>query len=371
MPSDDRRRVLFVSTTLSGGGAERFVSTVLGQLERARFAPRLAVLRRDLAYPVPDDVPVDTLGKERAWQIPAAIVRLARLVETLRPHAVMSAFAHPNWVTGCALALARHRPGWIARVSSPPAQTDPAWLRPAMRHCYARADRVVANSEALAELVTRTYPQAGTVEYLPNATDFERIDALAAEPVPSAPVGRRRVVAAGRLAPEKRFDRLLEAAARLVGRIDLEVVICGEGTERARLEARARELGLGERVQFRGFVANPWAWMASADVFALTSDSEGLPNALVEAQGLGVPAVATDCPTGPAEVIAAGETGLLIAPGDGEALSAALGELLTDAASRRAMGIAARERARSRYAAPAVTKVLEDALVAVSRPGPG
>jgi len=366
MPSDDRRRVLFVSTTLSGGGAEHFVATVLRHLDKNRFAPHLAVLRRHPADAAPDGVAVATLGKERAWQIPAAIVRLARLVDAVRPHAVMSTFAHPNWITGCALAVARHRPGWIARVSSPPALTDPGWLRPAMRRVYARADRVVANAEALAELAGQLYPQAGAVTYLPNATDFERIDALAAEPVPSRPAGRRRVVAAGRLVPVKRFDLLLEAAARLVDRIDLEVVICGEGPERTRLETRTRELGLGERVRLCGFVENPWAWMASADVFALTSDMEGLPNTLVEAQALGVPAVATDCPTGPAEVIAAGETGLLVAPGDADALAAALGALLVDAASRRAMGVAGRERARARYGAPAVTRTLEDMLVAVS-----
>ncbi len=370
MPSDDRRRVLFVSTALSVGGAERFVATVLQHLDQARFTPHLALLHRHPADPAPEGVAVATLGKQHAWQIPAAIVRLARLVDALRPHAVMSAFAHPNWITGCALAVARHRPGWIARVSSPPALTDPGWLRPAMRHFYARADRVVANAEALAELTERVYPQAGAVTYLPNATDFDRIDALAAEPVPSRPPGRHRVLAAGRLVPEKRFDLLLEAAAHLSGSVDLEVVICGEGRERPRLETQARELGLEKRVRLCGFVENPWAWMASADAFALTSDMEGLPNALIEAQGLGLAAVATDCPTGPAEVIATGETGLLVPPGDSAALATALGALLADTAARRAMGAAGRERARARYAAPAATKTLEDLLVAVSRPLP-
>ena len=178
------------------------------------------------------------------------------------------------------------------------------------------------------------------------------------------------MLAAGRLVPEKRFDLLLEAAAHLSGSVDLEVVICGEGRERPRLETQARELGLEKRVRLCGFVENPWAWMASADAFALTSDMEGLPNALIEAQGLGLAAVATDCPTGPAEVIATGETGLLVPPGDSAALATALGALLADTASRRAMGAAGRERARARYAAPAATKTLEDLLVAVSRPLP-
>ena len=93
MAEGARARILFVSTTLSGGGAERFVSTVLGHLDRARFAPHLALLRETLAYPVPDDVPIAVLGKERPWQIPKAVVRLARLSVT-----ALERFAdHPTW----------------------------------------------------------------------------------------------------------------------------------------------------------------------------------------------------------------------------------------------------------------------------------
>lgn len=367
MPSDDRRRVLFVSTTLSGGGAERFVTTVARHLDRARFEPHLAVMRRDPQETGPDGVSITVLGKRRAWQLPVAILRLARAIDALRPHAVLSAFAHPNWVTGLALALARSKPGWITRVSSPPALTDPRWMRPVMRWAYARADRVVANAEALAALVARVYPEAGTITTLPNATDFDQLDSLAAEPVPAPLPGRRRVLAVGRLVPEKRLDLLVSAAGGLAERIDLEVVICGDGPERGNLEAQARQLGLGDRVRFCGFVQNPWAWMASADVFALTSDMEGLPNALVEAQALGIAAVATDCPTGPAEIIAPGQTGLLVAPGDSSALTAALGQLLVDPATRSAMGAAGRERTRARYGAPATTRALETLVAEVSR----
>jgi len=367
MPSDDRRSVLFVSTTLSGGGAERFVTTVARHLDRARFAPHLAVLRRAPQEPELGDVPITVLGKRRSWQLPAAVVRLARAIDALRPDAVLSAFAHPNWVTGLALAIARANPGWIARVSSPPALTDPRWMRPIMRWTYARADRVVANAEALAALTARVYPQAGTVTTLPNATDLEHLDALAQAPVPAPPPGRQRIVAVGRLVPEKRVDLLIAAAGDLADRIDLEVVLCGDGPERQNLEAQARRLGLGDRVRFAGFVQNPWAWMASADVFALTSDMEGLPNALVEAQALGIAAVATDCPTGPGEIIAPGETGLLVPPGDGRALTAALGQLLVDPAARDTLGAAGRERARGRYGAPATTRALESLLSEVTR----
>lgn len=359
-------RVLFVCSSLSGGGAERFVSTVLGFLDRARFAPELCLLRDEVAYPLPEDVPLEVLGKRRPWQIGPAITRLARLLDRQPPEVVVSAFSHPSFITGNALALCRQRPRWIARVSSDPDLTERGLLRFWMRRLYRRADRVLANSEALCERFDAVHPTVRGARYLPNATDFEALDALAREPLPRPPAGRWRLVTAGRLEAVKRFDLVLEALARLRERFDLELVICGDGKERARLERRARRLGVSDRVRFAGFVANPYAWIAASDCFVLSSDSEGLPNALIEAQGLGVAAVATDCPSGPREIIEDGETGRLVATGDAEALAAGLAELLVDEKRRRAMGAAARERTRARYSAAGVTRTLEQSLLEVT-----
>jgi glycosyltransferase involved in cell wall biosynthesis len=359
-------KVLFVCSSLSGGGAERFVSTVLGFLDRSRFAPALCLLRREIDYALPDDVPLEVLGKRRPWQIGSAIVRLARLLERAPPEVVVSAFSHPSFVTGNALALCRSRPRWIARVSSDPDLTERGPLRSWMRRLYRRADRVLANSKALCERFDAVHPTTDGARYLPNASDFEALDALAREPVPEPPAGRRRLVTAGRLEAVKRFDVLIEALARLRERFDLELVICGDGAEHARLERQAQRLGLSDRVRFAGFVANPFAWFAASDCFVLSSDSEGLPNALVEAQGLGLAAVATDCPSGPREIIDDGETGRLVPTGDPEALAGALAELLADEDARRAMGAAARERSRARYSAPTVTRALEEILLGVS-----
>jgi glycosyltransferase involved in cell wall biosynthesis len=89
--------------------------------------------------------------------------------------------------------------------------------------------------------------------------------------------------------------------------------------------------------------------MRAADLLLLTSDFEGLPNALIEAQGLGLPAVATRCDFGPDEVVADGETGVLVPTGDPEALTAAVAALLGDPERRRRMGEAAARRARELF----------------------
>jgi glycosyltransferase involved in cell wall biosynthesis len=362
---EERRRILFVSSSLAGGGAERFVSTVLSCLDRERFRPSLCLFRRDVVYPLAEDVPVSVVEKTRPWQLPFAVLGLARLIDRQRPDAIFSAFASPSFVTGNALRLARHRPAWIARVSSDPDHTEPGPLRPWMRTLYGRADLVVANARALCARFDAVYGGSGA-RWLPNATDFDSLEALARNPAPATASGRRRIVSLGRLERVKRFDLLLEAAARLQPETDLELVICGEGAERPALERQARELGLADRLQLPGFLSNPFPWLAASDLFVLTSDAEGLPNALLEAQGLGLAAVATDCDHGPREIVDDRETGRLVPTGDAAALADAIGQLLADDALRREMGERARTRIRARYAAEPVTRALEDLLLEVT-----
>ena len=352
-------RVLFVSSSLGGGGAERYVSTVLGELDRDRFAPELCVFHPQRDYPLPEDVPLTWIPKPGPPGLLPAIWRLARVVDRRRPDIVVSAFSSPSFVTGNALALAGHRPRWLARVSSDPADTEPGrLLRRWMRALYARADRVAANAHYLCRRVEEVHTPPGGVEYLPNATDFEAIERLAREEAPTAPAGRLRVISVGRLETVKRFELLVEAAGRLVRHLDLELVILGEGAERARLQARAEELGV--ELLLPGFTPNPWAWLARADLFALCSRTEGMPNALVEAQGLGLAAVVTSGYTGAVEVVEDGSTGRVVSRADAAALSEAIGELLgADASRRRAIAARAELRARAGFSAGPSTRSLE------------
>jgi glycosyltransferase involved in cell wall biosynthesis len=366
LSSPARLRVLFVSTGLGGAsGGERFTATALAWLGRAHFEPELCLLGGAPSESPPPDVPLHRISGRRPWPLPAAAAALARIVERRRPAVLLSAFAQPSFVAGHALLLARRRPRWIARVAADPGRSESRMRRAWMAALYRRADLVLCNSEALCRRFAQLHPGAAP-RHLANAVDFGRIERLAQEAVPRPPAGRRRIAAAGRLEPVKRFDLLLGAVACLRSRLDVEVVICGEGSQRRALEAQARRLGLDGRVLLPGFVANPWAWLASADLFALSSDSEGLPHALIEAQGLGLAAVATDCETGPREIVSHGQTGLLVPPGSAAALADAAAELLFDEPRRRALASRAREQARARFAAAPLTLRLEEYLLAAS-----
>jgi glycosyltransferase involved in cell wall biosynthesis len=135
---------------------------------------------------------------------------------------------------------------------------------------------------------------------------------------------RNVVVAAGRLAPWKGFADLIRAMQILSRKRDAKLIILGDGPDRSELQALVVELGLSDIVCLLGYVSNPLKYFAHANVFALSSHVEGLPNVLVEAMMCGCTPVATDCPTGPREVLQDGKFGYLVPVQDPKAMAEAI-----------------------------------------------
>lgn len=275
---------------------------------------------------------------------------LARYLAEKRPAALLSANSWPNLVA----LWARRRAGVRTRV----VVTEHVHMSQRVRH-LARKWRW----RCLPELVGRTYPEAagivavsrGVADDLVACTGLpgDRVVAIAnpvvtssllrqaQDPVPHpwlASGGPPVVLAAGRLHPQKNFPLLLRAfASARRHRPSLRLILLGEGAERPRLERLARELGIGEAVRLPGHVANPYAFMSRAAVFVLSSIYEGLPTVLVEALACGAPVVSTDCPSGPAEILADGRFGRLVPVEDETALATAILETLDSPPDREAL----------------------------------
>jgi glycosyltransferase involved in cell wall biosynthesis len=204
------------------------------------------------------------------------------------------------------------------------------WLAEAMKIVlYPWADIRIANSAALA----RAYEAHWPVEVIYNPIDAASVKQMALETV-GEPLflDKRRpiVISAGRLVRQKNFALALRAL-QIVGRtIPCDLVLLGEGEDRSSLERLADELGIRDRVHLLGKRSNVYKYFQRSDVFVLTSDYEGFPNALLEAAACGVPVVATDCPTGPREILMDGEGGRLVPPRDTEAMARAILEGLKD-----------------------------------------
>jgi glycosyltransferase involved in cell wall biosynthesis len=154
----------------------------------------------------------------------------------------------------------------------------------------------------------------------------------------------RVVLAVGRLDAQKGFDVLVRAFARVRGqRPGWRLVLVGDGPERAALQALAASLGVQDAVAMPGRVGNVGRWLGRADVYVLSSRFEGFPNTLVEAMDAGIACIATDCETGPREIVRDGEDGLLVPVDDPRAMADALLALTGDGRRRAELG----ERARA------------------------
>ena len=146
--------------------------------------------------------------------------------------------------------------------------------------------------------------------------------------------------------------------------IQCKLIILGEGKEKENLLKLVEKLGLNDRVSFEGFQENPYKYLARSTVFVLSSLYEGFPNVLLEAMALGIPSVATRCPTGPDEIITEGVDGVLIPPADEKAIADAIKKLLLDEDLRKRLSEAGKRRIQD-FAVEKIVKQYEDAIESV------
>jgi glycosyltransferase involved in cell wall biosynthesis len=212
---------------------------------------------------------------------------------------------------------------------------------------YRSADALVSVSADLARRLERRLGiKPGAIHAIHNPAEISRIVAAAAEPLACAP-RRPFIVTAGRLTRQKGHDLLIRAFAASTAAGELDLVILGEGPLEGDLRAQAAALGVGDRVLFPGFQANPWTWFAHARLFVLASRWEGFGNVITEAMACGAPVLSADCDFGPREQIDHGETGWLVSPDNIEALIKGFDSILPDPRLLDRMATAGRKRAMS------------------------
>ena len=339
------------TSDLDGGGAERQFSHLARNLPGDQFEIHLAFWRQIFRYPIPGDLPVHIVAKSKAWHVFRSIWQTARLIDQLQPDVVFSQPHYVNMVTGTALRLARHQPKWVCRqVNDPKREMPPGLMATWARWALGRADQVVGPSEGVRQaLVSYLKIPAERTVRIDNLADVSAIEDLASRPVQvEAATDVFTVVHVGRLSVQKNQAMLLRAFSRLRGK-PAQLWVLGQGELREPLEALTESLGVSSQVRWLGFQENPFPLIRAADVFALSSDFEGLPNAVIEAMICGTPVVSTNCPFGPEELIDHERTGLLVPVGDAEAFGSALEALFEDRARLEGMGLAARAEATERF----------------------
>ncbi len=336
-----RRKILFLIGSLGGGGAERALVTVCGSLDRVRFEAAVMVLEDGgvLESELAGDIPILRLEKRSRWDVIRLAGRIKKSIREFGPDLVVSHLTYSNIL----LLLARklfslNVPCIIVdhiHLSSAIRRTRFRHLRTILiRHLYGSATMVVNVSRAGTEDLIANFKvdiKKATAIYDP--IDLHRIDTLSElkdESTPNLPSTVPVVVAVGRLTPQKDFPTLLRAFLIVANRTNAHLAIIGTGEQREDLEALACSLGIDGRVHFLGFKTNPYPYFGKAECFVLSSLYEGFGIVIVEAMRCGCPVVATDCPSGPGELISHGRSGLLVPIGNPEVLAENIISILTD-----------------------------------------
>jgi glycosyltransferase involved in cell wall biosynthesis len=228
----------------------------------------------------------------------------------------------------------------------------PAALRVARTLCYRFADALVVQTAAAARRYGAQLRGAPRMTVIHNPVPAQ----LAASSTRSCQDGEGGcVIAMGRLTAEKGYSKLIEAFAKALGDDPVwRLRIWGDGPLRDDLQSLVDRLQLADRVQLCGSTSQPWAALAAGQIFVLSSEYEGFPNAMLEAMALALPCIAFDCPSGPRELADGGRTAMLVPCGDVAALAAALRELARDRELRSTFGARAATFVRSQFAQASV-----------------
>ncbi len=345
-----QKRLAIFLPALYGGGAERTMLNLAQGIAGRGYSVDLVLAQAEGPYlaQVPESVRLVDLGKGRIVNRSRTLTRLPSLVRYLRdeqPDAMLSALSRANIVA----LLARRVAGVPKRVvvnqqntvskAAPNAPSRLGRLVPRLaRYFYRWADNVIGVSQGVVDDLVQS---VGVPQHLlkvifnPGITPELRKKAQAPLDHPWFQPGEPPVIiAVGRLTLQKDFPTLLKAFARLRQSRHVRLLILGEGAESQTLEALAVQLGVEQDVGLPGFVENPYPYMVRASVFVLSSLWEGLPTVLVEALYCGPPIVATDCPSGPREILANGEFGRLVPVGKPIALSEAIAAALDSKVAR-------------------------------------
>lgn len=335
-------RIAFFLPSLLGGGAERVTVQLLKGMSARNISLDLVLATAEGPYldQVPEQVRVVNLASGRVVK---AIIPLSNYLRHEKPVALLSHLSHANVVAVVARELSHARTQLVLVEHNTLSVARGKFLRsklvpPLMKWLYPRADAIVGVSQGVAsDLETQLGFAKGKVNVIYNPVVDDVLVSKAKVPIdhPWFQEGAIPVfLGVGRLSAQKDFLTLVKAFALLRKQKLIRLLILGEGEYRSELEAAIAQLGISDDVALPGFVENPYAYMSRASAFVLSSRWEGLPTVLIEAMACGCPVIATDCPSGPYEILEAGVYGPLVPIGDEIALSKAMSQILESPINR-------------------------------------
>ena len=330
--ANDRPHIAAFLATSGHSGVDRIMANLLPEMARQGARVDLLKVRKHGPYidDRPDGFRVIELGTAHAN---TSLIPLIRYLRRERPDVVLSDKDRVNRTAMWATKLARTGTRNVVRLGTTVSRNLEGknrlerWAQAtSIRRFYNHAHRVIVPSAGVADDLAACYGiDRQRIEVLPSPVITARSRSQAQEDAllpwsDHVPF----VLGVGHFCERKDFTTLIRAVARVRQTQTCNLVLLGQGKEYDKLRQLAQELGFAEGIYMPGFCPNPYAYMRKASVFALTSRWEGMPVVLVESLGVGTPVVASDCPSGPRELLRDGDIGALVPMGDVEQTAQAI-----------------------------------------------
>lgn len=361
-------RVLYLSAPTALAGAERVILNYLGHYDPSQFEIIVASYLNPLRFsnPYTEAVEATRFSFEKITIGPTPYVKQIReTIKIIKSYSIDIIHTHGYRSDVAGLIAAK-------LTGTPIVSTVHGWTSVSLklrayqmldRFCLKRFDRIVCVSNLLHQEFSKLGINSERLVYLPNAVSLPEKTSRQRDTARQQLVlesGEKVVVAVGRLSPEKGLDILLTAFARQFSSDrGVRLILVGDGPERAALESLALGLGIAEQVVFAGFISDVAGYYAAADLFVMSSHTEGFPMALLEAMAWELPVLATAV-GGIPDIVQDGVNGCLVPPGSVEPLAAAMANLLGNRGLAESMGQAARQTIAERFAADQWARALEN-----------
>ena len=327
------KKTMFFVSSLDDGGAQRVISILASRMvQKGMDVEIVTYLDAPVLYPIHSEVKITCVQKETEKK--SLMSNLLWLRSYFKENAeIVLSFLAPFNMIALVATMGLRVPIVVADRNDPAKVPGNKVIRIARDILYVFADQVVVQTEAN-KAYFKVLSKKTTVIY--NPVDLKEYTGLALKSEKD-----KIIVSAGRLMPQKNQKMLIDAFSAIMKKFpEYQLVIYGEGNYREELESYVKALKLEERIFMPGSVTDLYDKMKSAELFVLSSDYEGMPNALIEAMCMGLPVISTKV-SGATDLINHGKNGLLTEVGDKKEMENAMEQMLSDENLREQMAIEA------------------------------
>lgn len=309
-------KIAFLINSLTSGGAEKIVVTIVNKLQKENYEVELICLEKNNFYNLSKDIKIkyltnnsgDSNGIKKLFQIPFLAFKLRNYIIANDIQIVQSHLYRANYINVLSNILGAKHQTQIVNHGIASRYKIKGLLGKInlflIQSLYSKAHTIITISKEMKNDLNNLFLFRNNQLVINNPYDLENINCLKIEENKEFLFDSKKtyLITMGRLIKLKRYDDVIKSLKNLPENVEL--ILLGDGQEKENLKALTEKLNLKERTHFIGNVKNPFNYLSRADIFILSSETEGFPNSLIEALSCNLPVISTDCISGPREILA-------------------------------------------------------------------